>query len=46
MDNTIRLAYKTLGNHRAVATMLHVPLHVVMYVLGMMDESLYNRVNG
>lgn len=42
----IRRAYAVLGNHRAVARMLRLPLHCVMYSLGIMSTELYNRVNG
>ena len=45
MDNTIRLCYARLGNHRAVAHYLKLPLHHVMWILGMMSDDLYRKVN-
>lgn len=45
MENTIRSCYAKLGNHRAVAHKLGLPLHYVMYVLGLMDEKLFAKVN-
>lgn len=46
IDDAIRRAYEKLGHHRAVAAKLRLPLHYVMFVLGLMSEELFRAVNG
>lgn len=45
-DEAIRRAYAVLGHHRAVAAKLRLPLHYVMFVLGLMSADLFGVVNG
>jgi hypothetical protein len=46
IDEAIRRAYVKLGHHRAVAAKLRLPIHYVMFVLGLMSEKLFFEVNG
>lgn len=45
LDEAIRRAYKILGNHRAVAARLKLPLHEVMFTLGLLPAPVYAAVN-
>lgn len=44
-ETAIRQCYVRLGTHRGVAAKLNLPIHYVMFVLGLMDETLFNKVN-
>jgi hypothetical protein len=45
-ETAIHQWYAMYGMHRTVASKLNLPLHYVMFVLGLMDETLFHEVNG
>jgi hypothetical protein len=44
IEDAIRRAYEATRSHRAVAVRFKLPIHEVMYILGLMSQDLYDAV--
>lgn len=43
IEERIRCAFKVM-THRAIAAKYELPLHFVMFVLGLMSQDLFDRI--